>query len=167
MRVSAQVIVTLVAAMLLMQQPRAQAPQPDEQPPGTAARFATAAQAVLVDVVVRDRRGRPVTDLTDADFTVSENGTPQTILSFERRLSSGPAVTSSIRPIRGETGSDTGAARPGGAEATGGGMPSVVALAFDRLTPEGRDLAHRAAKSFGRRPCTTARQTAPRWRQRP
>ncbi len=147
MRVSAQAIVTLVAAVLLMQQPRAQAPQPDEQPPGTAARFATAAQAVLVDVVVRDRRGRPVTDLTDADFTVSENGTPQTILSFERRLLAGQAVESAIRPIRGGTdkGNNPTAA---GTEAASGGVPSVVALAFDRLTPEGRDLAHRAAKSF-------------------
>src|SRR5690606_30443012 len=36
----------------------------------------------------------------------------------------------------------------GAVAAESGGVPSVVALAFDRLTPEGRDLAHRAAKSF-------------------
>ena len=38
--------------------------------------------AVLVDVVVRDKRGQPVRDLTQADFEVLEDGVPQTIGSF-------------------------------------------------------------------------------------
>ena len=38
--------------------------------------------AVLVDVVVRDKRGQPVRDLTEADFEVLEDGVPQTIGSF-------------------------------------------------------------------------------------
>ena len=37
---------------------------------------------MLVDVVVRDKRGQPVRDLTQADFEVLEDGVPQTIGSF-------------------------------------------------------------------------------------
>lgn len=36
-------------------------------------------KTVFVDVVVRDGKGRPVTDLTAADFEVRENGVPQTL----------------------------------------------------------------------------------------
>ena len=38
--------------------------------------------AVLVDVVVRDGKGRPVTDLAAADFEVLEDGVPQVIGQF-------------------------------------------------------------------------------------
>ena len=37
---------------------------------------------VLVDVRVRDKNGKPVTDLTQQDFHVWEDGVPQTITSF-------------------------------------------------------------------------------------
>ncbi len=37
---------------------------------------------VLVDVRVRDKSGKPVTDLTQQDFRVFEDGVPQTITSF-------------------------------------------------------------------------------------
>jgi len=37
---------------------------------------------VLVDVVVTDRSGRPVTDLKQGDFEVRENGKPQKVVAF-------------------------------------------------------------------------------------
>src|SRR5260370_14723972 len=37
---------------------------------------------VLVDVVVVDKAGKPVTDLTESDFTVLEDGKPQKIAGF-------------------------------------------------------------------------------------
>jgi hypothetical protein len=37
-------------------------------------RYGTRADAVLVDVSVTDRKGRPVTDLTAADFQIFEDG---------------------------------------------------------------------------------------------
>src|SRR6185369_6937016 len=43
------------------------------------ARLKTATTAIAVDVVVRDQRGRPVTDLGRADFQLLEDGVPQQI----------------------------------------------------------------------------------------
>src|SRR5688572_21590751 len=59
------------------------ASEPDAggQRPGDATATTT---AVLVDVVVRDRQGRPVTDLTAADFELREDGVPQRVGSFTR-----------------------------------------------------------------------------------
>jgi VWFA-related protein len=41
------------------------------------------ARLVVLDVVVRDKDGKPVTDLTKDDFRVFEDGVPQPIRSFE------------------------------------------------------------------------------------
>ena len=55
------------------------------QPPQRAERtLKEGVTAVLVDVVVRDRRGQPVRDLTQSDFEVLEDGVAQTIGSFTR-----------------------------------------------------------------------------------
>ncbi len=40
-------------------------------------------ELVTVDVVVTDKQGNPVTGLEGADFTLSEEGVPQAITSFE------------------------------------------------------------------------------------
>jgi VWFA-related protein len=56
---------------------------------------------VPVDVRVLDRNGKPVTDLTQDDFTIVEDGVPQTIRFFERRaLEAGPAIPGSAPPPR-------------------------------------------------------------------
>jgi len=54
-----------------------------QAPAGQAPRFPAAVEEVLVDVVVDDREGTPVGGLTRDDFVLTENGAPQTILSFE------------------------------------------------------------------------------------
>src|SRR5688572_31303989 len=64
----------------LVQSGFAQQPTP-QRAPGTLTGGVT---AVLVDVVVRDRKHQPVRDLTQADFEVLEDGVPQTIGSFAR-----------------------------------------------------------------------------------
>jgi VWFA-related protein len=45
--------------------------------------FASKVEIVTVDAVVQDAEGRPVRGLTAADFTLLEDGQPQTIASFE------------------------------------------------------------------------------------
>ncbi|MEX2662867.1 MAG: hypothetical protein WD227_13130 [Vicinamibacterales bacterium] len=50
---------------------------------------------VPVDVRVLDRQGRPVADLRQADFTILEDGVPQTIGHFavqEHRASDQPGA---------------------------------------------------------------------------
>ena len=107
-----------------------QAPSPPAQSPS---RLGAAATAVVVDVVARDRKG-PVIDLTQADFEIFEDGAPQQIATFERRV---PGATAKGATPAVSSGA-AGAAMP----------PIVVALAWDALTPEGRALAHRAATTF-------------------
>lgn len=120
-------VVLLTSVVVSAQQP-AQPSQP--------ARYETATSAVVVDVVARDRRG-PVTNLTQADFEVYEDGKLQQIATFERRAPDALATTVQGVPSVG-TGSADAAAGP----------PVVVALAWDRLTPEARVLAYKAAQSF-------------------
>jgi len=61
------------------------------QSPAAAPKFGTATSGVLLDVVVRDKKG-PVMDLTQDDFTVTENGAPQQILTFDKRTSQETSV---------------------------------------------------------------------------
>jgi len=73
--------VLLAVALLWVAAPRGQQAQPPQtqKPPVFGARIDT----VSVDVVVTDKKGQPVTDLTPADFEVTENRKPQTIDSFK------------------------------------------------------------------------------------
>src|SRR5712675_799274 len=57
--------------------PRAQTPRPPTQV------FRSGTELVLVNVVVRDKSGAVVRNLSRDDFTVSEDDKPQTITSFD------------------------------------------------------------------------------------
>ena len=59
--------------------PRAQTPAPAAQAPV----FRSGTELVTVNVVVRDRNGAVVRGLTQRDFTITEDGKPQTITSFD------------------------------------------------------------------------------------
>lgn len=105
---------------------RAQAPA---QPQPSQVVTGTTAEEVLVDLVVRDRRGRPVKDLEEAEIEVLEDGVPQKIASF--RLVDVGAAEGAGKPAE-------GAARP----------PNIVTLIFERLGNEERRLARQAALRF-------------------
>jgi VWFA-related protein len=107
------------------------------QAPAAAPKFGTATSGVLVDVVVRDKKG-PVMDLAQDEFTVLEDGKPQQIVSFDKRTVQGDQATPNVASIA------AGVAKPSGA----GPGPSVVALAFDRLSPDGRASATKAANEL-------------------
>jgi VWFA-related protein len=69
----------LVSALLgLTLAGEAQSPRPE-----AGSTFPSAVGLVRVDVVVTDKQGRAVPDLTASDFTLSEDGAPQAITSFE------------------------------------------------------------------------------------
>jgi VWFA-related protein len=56
---------------------------PPSSPAPGAPQFPAGVELVSVDVVVLDKDGQPVPGLTAADFTVREDGAPQSIASFE------------------------------------------------------------------------------------
>ena len=79
MRSTVAVAVLLAAGLPLAGAPGAQEPTP--VPPS----FPAQVSAITVDVVVLDKSGAPVRGLTRDDFTVLEDGRPQTIVGFESR----------------------------------------------------------------------------------
>lgn len=131
----------VVAALCASAGARGQQPQ-DDRP-----RFGTSTAAVVVDVIVRDRKGAPVVDLTADDFEVFENGTPQRVIDFERVLP--PAVQAGAE--------EAGAARPAvDAAAKPAASRSdvdlrgqqVTAVVFDWLTDHARRDAWKAASTL-------------------
>jgi VWFA-related protein len=113
--------------------------------------FSARATAILVDVVVRDRNGRPILDLVDADFAVAEDGVAQRIDSFSRvtqgrgigvnvawRSPERTTVVSS--PASGGASSETPPSDP--AEA------STTAIVFGHLSSESLRLAQRATLDY-------------------
>ncbi len=117
-----------------------------QQPPAQRAKdtVAQGVTAVLVDVVVRDKRGQPVRDLTQADFQITEDGVSQPLGSFST-VFEGTAPAPEASPA--------GVATPAAPSAAAGGDSqdrslAVTAIVFDRLSPEGRRLAVQAAQGY-------------------
>src|SRR6266508_1527621 len=81
----ASLLLGLLVAAGDAQQPQ---PQPPSQPPaGDQAQpppvFRTGINFVRVDVIITDKSGNPVSDLTAADFDVAEDNKPQKIDTFK------------------------------------------------------------------------------------
>jgi VWFA-related protein len=75
--------------------------QDEDQEPGQPV-FRAGINFVRVDVIVTDRKGVPIEDLTPEDFEISEDGQPQTIETFRLVRVSGQVEPGSdaARPIR-------------------------------------------------------------------
>src|SRR6266498_2590558 len=102
------------------------------------------ANEVSLDIVVRDKKGRPVRDLTAADFEVYEDGVRQQIGSFRfvlRQPTEGGNTTAGATSVR--EGPAPGVAAPRDVTS-----PGVIALVFDRLSPEARALARKAGLAY-------------------
>ncbi|MEO8522237.1 MAG: VWA domain-containing protein, partial [Acidobacteriota bacterium] len=133
-------VVALTGGLLARQTPQKPAPPP-AQPS-----FAASTTAILVDVVVRDRKGRPVTGLTAADFEIREDGAPQTIGSFSQ-ITRGGGIGVGVAWKRG----DVTSVRPGGAAAADPASApeeTSTALVFDHLSSESLRLAQRATLGY-------------------
>jgi VWFA-related protein len=113
---------------------------------------------VKLDVVVKDKKGRPVKDLAASDFEIYEDGVRQQVESFrfvmhEATVGDNPDRT----PIRRESNTET-PQRPTSAKNTGN--PGIIALVFDRLSPEARALARKAGLAYARESITSGDFTA-------
>ena len=112
---------------------------------------------VVLDAVVRDKKGRPVTNLTVADFAVYEDGVRQQISSF-RLVTRGDGNSAAIKPERSPANqkAETKTIAPAAPPAPGfknspaviDNKPSAVAIVFDRLSPDARSRAHAAALAY-------------------
>jgi VWFA-related protein len=120
-------------------------PQPKDQG-GQGATIRIGSEEVLLDVVARDKKGRPVNDLKVEELDVYEDGVKQQINSFRKvdKTGAGPA---SAEPAPNAAGDDN----KGGA-----GAPAVdplrqinlVTMIFERLNNDSRLRAREAAHEF-------------------
>ncbi|MBL8187654.1 MAG: VWA domain-containing protein [Acidobacteria bacterium] len=102
---------------------------------------------VILDVVVKDKKGRVVKDLTAADFEVNEDGQRQQIESFrlvkrEKTTAEAPAA---------EKKEPAPAVAPKATNLAVGEPEigvSAIAIVFDRLSQDGRTRARDAARSY-------------------
>lgn len=113
------------AAPLLARQPAGQRSQ---------ATFDTQSTVVLLDVVVRDRKGRPVRDLRPEELQVFEDGQRRDLTSF--RLVEGQASEERVSP-----------AAASGLQPDPSRQVSLVTMVFDKLM-DGRQLSQQAALDF-------------------
>ncbi|HLJ46396.1 MAG TPA: VWA domain-containing protein [Bryobacteraceae bacterium] len=65
------------------------------------ATFKASTQLVVETVVVKDKSGKPVSGLTAKDFTITEDGAPQTIRFFEFQEMKDLDATASLGPVEG------------------------------------------------------------------
>jgi VWFA-related protein len=98
-----------------------------QEPPAPSIKTVTVEEVVL-DLVVRDKKGKPVTDLTPDQIAVSDNGSKQTLTSF-RLVRGKEAVTpkgavTTLEPLR---------------------QLRLVTLAFDALGPADQRKTARTA----------------------
>jgi VWFA-related protein len=114
---------------------------PATEGPEPTPRFGAGTEVVLLDVVVRDKKGETVRDLREGEIEVYEDGVRQRLVSFalratgeEPRDEEGPGV--SARP-----GVPLAAKRP---RDEGTVHANLVTLVFDQLGPDGRQIARRA-----------------------
>jgi VWFA-related protein len=91
-------VVSLVAAAAVAgaQAPPSPAPQASPSPGAQTPSFPAQVELVNVDVVVTDKKGVPVPDLTAADFTLLEDGVAQSVSSFDAVKA--PAAASAVPP---------------------------------------------------------------------
>ena len=137
-----QVWIPIVLAGLLVPALIAQQPAPPAQrATGVVKSDAT---AILVDVVVRDRRGDPILDLTAADFEIEEDGVEQQVGSV--------TLFAAPEPQRQPTTRSPSPRRPhvGGAEAADRAPRRRRSLRWCSTgsRPKARSLAHKAALGY-------------------
>jgi VWFA-related protein len=98
---------------------------------------------VRLDIVVKDKKGRTVKDLSPADFEVLEDGVSQRIQSFRfvnREALADPGPNRKADGKASET--ETSLTPPRRT------TPGVTALVFDRLSLEARSLARKAGVAY-------------------
>jgi VWFA-related protein len=137
--------VAFVVVLAVLTRPPTSAQSPSPSPDRQA--FTSTATAILVDVVVRDKKGHPVTDLTAADFTVAEDGVPQKVDSFTR-VSHGSGIGIDVAWRSPENTVRIADAGASSASPAADAEAATTALVFDHLSAESLRLAQKATLEF-------------------
>lgn len=138
---------TLLAVLMALPSPCAARQDPSKESQG-APRFKSAVDVVSVAAVVRDRKGRFVSDLSKEDFQIVEAGEPRKILDF-RAEANGPVKVALLVDISGSmrVGSRVVDAKQGAMHVFAGLRPIDQAAIFtfdtglDQVTPFTSDRA--------------------------
>src|SRR6266542_7108741 len=126
----AAIAAVLLAAFSYTQLAAQSAAQPSDRQS-----FASATTAILVDVVVRDRKGQLVTDLSANDFDVAEDGVAQKVDTFTRVSHGGGIGLGVAWKSAGKTVSVGPSATPAAAR-DALADDATTALVFDHLSTE-------------------------------
>jgi VWFA-related protein len=97
---------------------------------------------VRLDVVVKDKKGRPIKDLKATDFEVLEDGVPQKVESF--RFVTREALPN-VAEKKDDKSTEVATTAPVVPKRS---APTVTALVFDRLSPDARSLARKAGLAY-------------------
>jgi len=138
-------VTALVAATTVTLAAQAGTPQaPPAQPV-----FRTGTTAVMLDIVVRDKRGRPIRDLRQDEISVLEDGVAREVKTF-RLVEGAPADAAvSAAPV------EAGVVQPDPLRRI-----TLVSLVFDHLTQNGRKMALKAAQDYLKKPMPPGQWTA-------
>src|SRR5262245_41523808 len=89
----------VAAAPPVRSQAPAASPSPAPSPADATPSFPSEVELVNVDVVVVDKKGVPIDDLQQGDFTIEEDGQPQAVSSFEAiKVPEAASATPAARP---------------------------------------------------------------------
>ena len=145
-RFSAALSVSALVLQPLAAMAQAAAPQ---TAPAEIPTFGVGTAAVTLDVVVRDKKGRVVPDLKASDFEIYEDGVRQQVESFQV-FGRPPEETAerAAEPTRAAPATPTPTAAPVPTSSDTETRPQVIAFIFDRLSPDARNIAHKAAMAY-------------------
>jgi VWFA-related protein len=134
---------------LAVAQGTAQAPDPAQAPSPQIPTFGVGTSAVTLDVVVRDRKGNAVRDLKPSEFEIYEDGVKQQMDSFQVfGRTAAPAARPAPAPAPAAPAVPSAPAAPAPAETEAETRPQVIAFVFDRMQPDARDTAKKAAMTY-------------------
>jgi VWFA-related protein len=135
---------------------RAQAPQPSSQTP----EFRAGTAVVTLDVIARDKKGRPVRDLKPEEFQVFENDQRCELRSLRLVESDGTLEPAGAAAVAGAVAPVATAPAEGAATAGQRAPLNLVTLVFDRMSLEDRRRAEKAARDFVERGMDARTQAA-------
>jgi VWFA-related protein len=118
--------ILLAAIPISSQEKKENNPNPDDV-------IRVTSNLVTLDVIVKDKKGKAVTDLKPEDFTISENGVPQKLEFFDSTLTSGSQAR--------QTTTATVPTLPR-AQTPAGFPRNIIALVLDGQSTEGANLKH-------------------------